>query len=144
MSILRSSKSFQEDNREEAEEVGGLERAPSLFLGFFRGAYFLHISQMEKYTPLGSFPSTHFSLLLPGCPVANLNWKMLARAQSSGFRCQFGNIWFLYCQNTNLNQKIAALTTSSPFGRPTNAVHTLSAHKPYMIQSMNDQKVTNI
>ena len=28
-----------------------------------------------------------------------------------------------------------------PFGRPTNAVHTQSAHKPYMIQCMNDQKI---
>jgi len=42
MSNLRSSKSFQEDNREEVEEVGRLERvsAISLFLGILLGCLY--------------------------------------------------------------------------------------------------------
>jgi len=94
LSILRSSKSFQEDNREEAEEVGGLERVSTIsFFGSFRGAYFSDISQIEKYTLLGSSPPP--STLFPSCcqayQLANLNYKVLAREQFSSFSCQFGN-----------------------------------------------------
>jgi len=60
MNILRSSKSFQENNRKEAEEVGGLVRVGAIFFGILQGCIFLrwinaylsdgemHISQMDK------------------------------------------------------------------------------------------------
>ena len=69
MSNLRSSKSFQEDNREEVEEAGGLERVSAIFFGIHLGCtYFLD----REMGPLGILSSSFHSLFplaarLPSC-----------------------------------------------------------------------------
>jgi len=81
LSILRSSKSFQEDNREEAEEVGGLERVSTISFGILQRCIFLrYFSDGEIYTPgILSSPFHSFSLLLPGCSVGNLELQSVGQ-----------------------------------------------------------------